>query len=118
MRFFLVTVVMYNIVVFTKSVNSNFWSLIGSRNSEYPWLFTVLRPEPRWRVVSRHFRKTKFELQMKQSYEQIPRKRRTLSSRRLLVGRKISFMLNLQQNRKNAFDKIPEIFANCRQSSY
>ena len=27
--------------------------LIGSRNSEYPWLFTVLRPEPRWRLVSR-----------------------------------------------------------------
>ena len=28
-------------------------ALIGSRNSEYPWLFTVLRPEPRWRLVSR-----------------------------------------------------------------
>ena len=35
--------------------------LIGSRNSECPWLFTVLRPEPRWRLVSRHFWKTKFE---------------------------------------------------------
>ena len=22
--------------------------LIGSRNSEYPWLFTLLRSEPRW----------------------------------------------------------------------
>ena len=35
--------------------------LIGSRNSEYPWLFTVLRPKPRWRLVSRRSRKTKFE---------------------------------------------------------
>ena len=35
--------------------------LIGSRNSEYHWLFTILRPEPTWRLVSRHFRKTKFE---------------------------------------------------------
>ena len=35
--------------------------LIGSRNSEYPWLFTVLRPEPRWRLVLRHFGKTEFE---------------------------------------------------------
>ena len=41
-----------------------------------------------------------------------------MASRRLLVGRKIIFMLNLQQNRKNAFDKIPEIFANRKQSSY
>ena len=24
--------------------------LIGSRNSECPWLFTVLRLEPRWRL--------------------------------------------------------------------
>ena len=29
--------------------------LIGSRNSVYPWLFTVLRPEPRWHLASRHF---------------------------------------------------------------
>ena len=28
------------------------------------------------------------------------------------------FMLNLQQNRKNALDKIPEMFLNCEQSSY
>ena len=28
-------------------------ALIGSPNSEYPWLFTVLRREPRWRLVSR-----------------------------------------------------------------
>ena len=49
--------------VFTKSVNSMQFSrvLIGSRNSGYPWLFTVLRQEPRWRLVSRHFRKMKFE---------------------------------------------------------
>ena len=25
-------------------------------------------------------------------------------------------MLNLQQNRKKAFDKIPEMFVNCKQS--
>ena len=24
------------------------------------------------------------------------------------------FMLNLQQNRKNALDKIPEMFVNCK----
>jgi len=31
------------IIVFTKSVTSKFSRvLIGSRNSEYPWLFTVL----------------------------------------------------------------------------
>ena len=28
------------------------------------------------------------------------------------------FMLNLQQNSKNARDKIPEMFLNCKQSSY
>ena len=33
---------------------------IGSRNSEYPWLLTVLRPQPRWRLISRYFWKTKF----------------------------------------------------------
>ena len=33
-------------------------------------------------------------------------------------GQKIIFMLNLQQNRKNALDKIPEMFVNCKQSSY
>ena len=27
-----------------------------ARHSEYPWLFTVLRQEPRWRLVSTHFR--------------------------------------------------------------
>ena len=30
----------YPVLVFTKSVNSNFRVLIGFRNSEYPWLFT------------------------------------------------------------------------------
>ena len=33
---------------------------IGSRNSEYPWLLTVLRPQPTWRLILRHFWKTKF----------------------------------------------------------
>ena len=37
----------------------------------------------------------------------------------LLTGKwKIIFMLNLQQNRKNALDKILEMFVNCKQSSY
>ena len=31
---------------------------------------------------------------------------------------KIIFMLNLQQNRKSAFDKILEMFLNCKQSSH
>ena len=35
-----------------------FWHvLIGSHKSEYPWPFTVMRQEPRWRLVSIHFRK-------------------------------------------------------------
>ena len=34
------------------------------------------------------------------------------------VGQKIIFMLNLQQNRKNALDNIPGIFVNCEQNSY
>ena len=33
---------------------------IGSRNSEYPWLLTVLRSQPKWRLISRHFWKTRF----------------------------------------------------------
>ena len=31
---------------------------------------------------------------------------------------KIIFMLNLQQSRKNALDKVPEMFINCKQTSY
>ena len=31
---------------------------------------------------------------------------------------KTIFMLNLQQTRKNALDKIPEIFVNCKQTSH
>ena len=48
---------------------------------------------------------------MKQSYKQIRRKRLTLVCQCLLVGF-IIFILNLQQNRKNALDKIPEMFVN------
>ena len=37
----------------------------------------------------------------------------------VFTGRlKIIFMLNLKQNYKNVFDKIPEMFVNCKQSSY
>ena len=55
----------------------------------------------------------------RQSYKQIPRQRRTLVCRCSLVhvGRTI-FVMNLQQNRKNARDDIPEMFVNCQQSSY
>ena len=31
----------------------------GSRNSEYPWLFTVLASELRWHIILRHFQKEK-----------------------------------------------------------
>ena len=47
----------------------------------------------------------------------MPRKRPTLACQCLLVGF-IIFILNLQQNRKNALDKIPEMFVNCKLSSY
>ena len=47
------------VYVFTKSVDSNFWYvLIGSRNLEYPWVFTVLRLE---RKMARHFAKVSEE---------------------------------------------------------
>jgi len=37
----------------------------------------------------------------------------------VFTGRKkIIFLLNLQQNRKNPLDKIPEMFLNCKQASY
>ena len=37
----------------------------------------------------------------------------------VFTGRyKIIFVLNLSQNCKNALDKIPEMFVNCKQSSY
>ena len=37
----------------------------------------------------------------------------------VFTGRyKIIFVLNLPQNCKNALDKIPEMFVNCKQSSY
>ena len=52
----------YFFLVFTKSVNSNFRAFwLAPVNSEYPWLFTVLRPTPRLRLVSRNYQKTKFE---------------------------------------------------------
>ena len=47
---------------------------------------------------------------MKQSYKQKPRKRRTLPCRCSLVGRKLFF----KQNRRNALDKISEIFVNYK----
>ena len=52
----------YSFLVFTKSVNSNFSAFwLASVNSEYPWLFTVLRPMLRLRLVSRNYQKRKFE---------------------------------------------------------
>ena len=46
----------YFFLVFTKSVDSNFraFCMIGSRNSEYPWQFTVLRTK---RKIARRFAK-------------------------------------------------------------
>ena len=58
--------------------------LIGSRNSECPWLFTVLRPEPRWRLVSRQFRKTN---KRSSHYRNAPIKKR----RRWKVGYPLGF---------------------------
>ena len=47
------------VYVFTKSVDSNFWCvLIGSRNLEYTWVFTVLRIE---RKMAHHFAKVSEE---------------------------------------------------------
>ena len=63
--------------------------LIGYCNLEYPWLFTVLQPKPRWHLISRNFRKTKFEQWMKQSYKQISRKPWTSGCWCLLVSRKL-----------------------------
>ena len=67
---------------------------------------------------------------MKQLYKKIPRKRRTLASQCLLAGGNdfhaefdytdsysvgvLDNPLNLQQNRKNALDKIPEMLLNCQ----
>ena len=49
------------IIIYQISEQQSSRVLIGSGNLEYPWLFTVLRPESRWRLVSRHFRKTNIE---------------------------------------------------------
>ena len=47
----------YPVLVFTKSVNSNFCAFGLAPVTLYPWLFTVLQPEPKWHLVSRHVRK-------------------------------------------------------------
>ena len=46
----------YFILVITKSVNINFRTFLLA-----PVTRNILRPEPRWRPLSRHFGKTKFE---------------------------------------------------------
>ena len=87
--------------VFTKLVNSNFCEFwLAPVTREYPWLFTVLRLELRWRLVSRHFRKTK----------QIPRKRRTLASRCLQVGRKSFSCWICNKILKMCLTKSPKCF--------
>ena len=51
----------YQDLVFTKSVDSNFARvLIGSRNSKYAWIFTVLGRDSKWLLVSRQFQKMNF----------------------------------------------------------
>ena len=48
-------------LVFTKSVDSDFRAFwLAPRNSEYPWIFTVLRRDSKWLLVSRQFPKMKF----------------------------------------------------------
>ena len=68
-----------------------FWSvLIRSRNSEYPWIFTVLGQISKWLLVSRQFRKMKF-LAVKEAAAPAntnSRKRQNLVCPCLLVGRK------------------------------
>ena len=46
-------------------------------------------------------------------------KKATNFSLTVFTGRqKIVCLLNLQKKRKNALDKIPEMFVNCKQTSY
>ena len=54
-----------------------------------------------------------------EAVEQTNTKKATNFSLSVFTGRqKIIFLLNLQQNRKNALDKIPEMFVNCKQTFY
>ena len=62
--------------------------LIGSRNSEYPWIFTVLGRVSKWLLVSWQFQKITFVRKIKQLHQQIPRKRQHLACRCLQVDRK------------------------------
>ena len=54
---------------------------------------------------------------MNQSYKQIPRKVRILACWCSLVGRKF-FHAEFATKLQNALNKIPEMFVNCKQSSY
>ena len=88
-----------------------------ARHSEYPWLFTVLRQEPRWRLVSTHFRDEIWAINGAIVHE-TNTKAATNFGFSVFTGRyKIIFMQILQPNRKNILDKIPKRFVNCKQSS-
>ena len=54
---------------------------------------------------------------MKQSYKTNTKNETNFSLSVFTGKQKIIFLLNLQQNRKNALDKIPEMFVNCKQTS-
>ena len=93
------------------SLSSNFrafWLAPVIRNI-LGYNFTVLWPEPRWHLVQDIFRKQNLSdkwSSCKNKYQL--RRRRTLACRCLLVGRELfSCSQNLQQNRKNALDKVP-----------
>ena len=90
--------------------------LIGSRNSQYHWLFIVFRPASRWRLVSKPFWEDEI-LAINEAVIQTNTKKATNFGLSVFTGRyKIIFMLKLQQNHKTALDKILELFVNCKQS--
>ena len=55
---------------------------------------------------------------MKQWYKTNTKKATNSGCSAFSSSYKIIFMLNLQQNRKNTLDKIPEMFVYCKQSFY
>ena len=93
-------------LICTKSVRF----LIKSRNLKYPYLFTFLGGD---------FKKKKFKLQTNQLYLQMPRKRYILTSRSLLVGRKLFSYRICNKTLKIHVTRSPEILPIKRKySSY
>ena len=88
----------YAQLVFTKSVDSDSRVLIGSRNSDYPWIFAVLGRDSKWLLVSKDEILAVNEPAVPTNTKK--KKRQNLACRRLLVYRKKMFLLNMQQNKK------------------